>query len=172
MIKTALAMLAALAFTGCVTDDESTSTTEAYVSGSPDSSCPQRDLAAARRATARFHDIAAAERAGYADSGLPCIEGQGFHWLNPSLLGNHDVTTPAALLYFPDDDGEMRLIALEWITPISSSTQTADHLFGQTFHGPNHEEGVPFDFFALHVWAWLNNRAGLFSDTNPRIHCR
>ncbi|TMQ20072.1 MAG: hypothetical protein E6J91_04765 [Deltaproteobacteria bacterium] len=102
---------------------------------------------------------------------MPCIEGQGFHWLKPSLLGNHDVTTPAALLYFRDDDGELELIAIEWITPISSSTQTADVLFGQTFHGPEHVDGVPFDFFGLHVWAQLNNRTGLFSDTNPRISC-
>jgi hypothetical protein len=170
MNKTVLAALTALAFTGCVTGDESTSSDGALENGSLDSSL-QRDLARARRATAAFQDIRAAEAAGYADSGLPCIEGQGFHWLKPSLLGSQDVTTPAAVMYFPDDDGRMQLVALEWITPISSSTQQADHLFGQTFHGPEHEEGVPFDFFGLHVWAWLHNRTGLFSDTNPRISC-
>jgi hypothetical protein len=171
MIKTALATLTALAFTGCVIGDESTSSNGANESGSLESSRLQRDLAAARRATAAFQDIAKAEAAGYANSGLPCIEGQGFHWLKPSLLGGTDVTAPAALLYFPDEYGEMELIALEWIEPIADSTTKADVLFGQTFHGPEHVDGVPFDFFGLHVWAWLNNRSGLFSDTNPRIHC-
>jgi hypothetical protein len=171
MNKTVLATLTALAFTGCINGDGSTSSDGALENGSLESSSVQRDLARLRAATAQFRDIAAAEAAGYADSGLPCIDGQGFHWLKGSLLGNHDVTTPAALMYVPTDDGEMRLIAVEWITPISSSTQQADHLFGQTFHGPEHVDGVPFDFFGLHVWSQLNNRTGLFSDTNPRIRC-
>lgn len=170
MLRTVLAMLAAIAVNGCATGDGSTSTDGAFESGALDASA-QRDVARLRAATAKFRDIRVAEANGYANSGLPCIEGQYFHWLNPSLLGNHDVTKPAALMYAPTEDGGMRLIAVEWITPISSPTQAADTLFGQTFHGPEHVDGVPFDFFGLHVWAWLENRTGLFSDTNPRVRC-
>jgi hypothetical protein len=168
MIKTVLATLTALAFTGCVIGDSGTSDTGAYEL----TALQQSDLNRARQATDAFHSVAAIEAAGYANSGLPCFEGQGFHWLNPSLLGSLDVTTPAAVMYTPDDKGVLKLIALEWITPISDPSQTPPTLFGQTFHGPEHVDGVPFDFYGLHVWAWLNNGSGLFSDTNPKIHCQ
>ena len=168
MTRTVFAALATLSFAGCVIGDESTSSNGALEI----SAMKPSDLVRARQATVAFHDIAVAEAAGYANSGLPCFEGQGFHWLKPSLLGSTDVTTPAAVMYIPDDTGAMKLIALEWITPISSSTQQPDFLFGQTFHGPEEEEGVPFTFFNLHVWAWEQNQTGLFSDLNPKIHCR
>ena len=167
MLKTVLATLAALAFTGCVIGDASTSNDGAFEL----SPAQQSDLVKARQATDAFHSVAAAEAAGYGNSGLPCIAGQGFHWLKGSLLGNLDVTTPAALLYFPDDTGALKLLAIEWITPISDPAQTAPTLFGQTFHGPEHVDGVPFDFYGLHVWTWLANGTGLFSDTNPKIRC-
>ena len=167
MLKTVLATLAALAFTGCVIGDESTSNNGALEL----TTMQQSDLVKARQATDAFHSVAAAEAAGYGNSGLPCFEGQGFHWLNPSRLGSLDVTAPAAVMYIPDSTGALKLLALEWITPISDPAQTPPTLFGQTFHGPEHVDGVPFDFYGLHVWAWLSNGTGLFSDTNPKIHC-
>lgn len=167
MTKTMLATLAALTITGCIIGDEPTSSNGALEL----TASQQSDLTRARQATDPFHSVAAAEAAGFGNSGLPCIEGQGFHWLDPALLGNLDVTTPAAVMYTPDDKGALKLIALEWITPITDPSQTPPTLFGQTFHGPEHVDGVPFDFYGLHVWAWVNNNTGLFSDTNPKIHC-
>ena len=93
------------------------------------------------------------------------------HYIKGSLIGTNDVTLPQLLLYFPDDTGTLELVALEWIEPIVDATTKPLTLFGQTFHGPEHVDGVPFDFFGLHVWAWENNSSGLFSDTNPKIHC-
>ena len=42
-------------------------------------------LASARKATARFHRLEQAEAEGYINLNF-CEEGEGCHWLNPSLL--------------------------------------------------------------------------------------
>lgn len=166
MTKTVLAVLAGLSITGCVLGDEGSSSDGAYQSGAL-----QGDLTAARIATANYHDFSVATAAGYVNTGLACIEGQGFHYIRPDLLGTNDVTRPQVLLYLPDSAGTLELVALEWIQPIDDSTTQPNVLFGETFHGPNNIDGVPFPFFGLHVWAWQENPNGLFSDTNPRIHC-
>ena len=165
MTKTMLAMFAVLSITGCVVGDEPPR------SEALESATLQADLTAARQATANYHDLSVASAAGYVNTGLPCIEGQGVHYIKGSLIGTNDVTLPQLLRYFPDATGTLELVALEWIEPIVDATTKPLTLFGQTFHGPEHVDGVPFDFFGLHVWAWKNNSSGLFSDTNPNIHC-
>ena len=42
-------------------------------------------IASARKATARFHRVEQAEAEGYINLNF-CEEGEGCHWLNPSLL--------------------------------------------------------------------------------------
>ena len=131
------------------------------------------DLRAARRATAAYHKIERAEDDGYGDSGLPCMEGQGFHWLNPDYLGSLDPRTPAALLYAPGHRGHLRLVAVEWIVPIDDpeNPPPPPTLAGHTFHGPKTIEGVPFTFYLLHAWIWSRNPDLLFADTSPDVSC-
>jgi hypothetical protein len=130
------------------------------------------DLAAAAVSTARYLDIANAEADGYVNSGLPCIDGQGFHFINNALVGTNDVRHPQLLVYQPRANGSLRLVSLEWLTPVDATNQNNPPvLFGQTFHGPNMIDGVPFPFFALHVWLWQLNPDGLFEDTTPRFSC-
>ena len=80
----------------------------------------------AKPATARFHDLEKARAAGYtvrvADAaGLTCIAqpGQGamgIHMLNPALLdGAVDAELPELLVYEPKKDGELKLVALEYL---------------------------------------------------------
>src|SRR5688572_12040214 len=52
-----------------------------------------KDLARARRATAKFHSVAAAEAAGYTGVNEPCVEepglgAMGIHFINPPLLAD------------------------------------------------------------------------------------
>src|SRR4026208_1766549 len=77
-------------------------------------------LASARTATARFHRVEQAEAEGYINLNF-CEEGEGCHWLNPSLLdGQFDPTRPEILLYLRDGDG-WRLVAVEYVVPLSMS---------------------------------------------------
>src|SRR5262249_55983035 len=122
----------------------------------------QRELAAARQATAKYHNLDAARADGFVNTGLPCIEGQGLHYINPSWIGTLDVEKPQILVYAPGD----HLVALEWFVPASLAGDVPPTLFGQTFHGSSAD-----GFYFLHVWAWEANPNGMFADTHPRIHC-
>lgn len=145
--------------------------------------------AVAAAATARFHDLDAAKAAGYTAlvtdvNGLTCIAdpngagGMGVHYANPSLLGDGgaiDPTKPEALVYAPNADGQPKLAALEYILFASEwpgGLNDPPTLFGQQFfYTPaGNRYGLPA-FWALHVWIWQPNSAGLFQPWNPRVHC-
>lgn len=147
------------------------------------------DAAVAAAATARFHDLDAAQAAGYtihvADAaGLTCIaqpgEGaMGDHFANGALLldsGVIDAAEPEALVYERRNDGTFKLVALEYIV-FQADWQAAGNtsppaLFGRTFDlvaSPN-RYGLPA-FYALHAWLWKPNPSGLFYAWNPHVSC-
>jgi hypothetical protein len=132
----------------------------------------QPGLEQVRRATAAFHSVALAERAGYADSGLPCFDdpsgGMGFHWVRGPLDDAPQANSPDALVYEPGPDGRMRLVAVEYLMAFDASPNQAPELFGQTFH----ELDLPqfgLHVWELHAWVWRPNPAGMFADFNPRV---
>jgi len=89
------------------------------------------------QATLPFHDVDEAVAAGYAPTDEcvddPNLGGMGYHYVNPALIedGIVDPTIPEALLYAPARDGEIRLVAVEYVanddddTPCSVSLSTA-----------------------------------------------
>lgn len=151
------------------------------------------DLVRAAFATARFHSLDVAGRAGYAlpDAPAPlheCIsngaEGaMGFHYIKGSLLDTTlNPTQPEALVYAPDRRGRLHLAALEFV--VFQDAWNAEHpdtmpeLFGQMFMpvnaAPGHGSNTVFDippFYMLHVWLWDFNPSGLFNPWNPRVSC-
>ncbi len=135
----------------------------------------KRDLAEARQATARFHNVDKARAAGY----LPaehCVEApglgaMGFHNPNPDLMDLAvDHRKPELLLYAPEKDGGLRLVGIEYFVPYVG--QAAPELFGQRFDGPmaGHEPGMP-EHYDLHVWLWKHNPDGMFAPFNPKVSC-
>src|SRR5919197_1355906 len=81
-------------------------------------------LSAARAGTAQFHQLDAAQAAGYTAevidlNGFACIDdpagtgGMGIHFLNPGLLdGQVNAATPELVIYEPTKNGDMRLVAV------------------------------------------------------------
>ena len=142
--------------------------------GTPTASAPEQklspqnlaDLAAARKATARFHRVEQAEAEGYINLNF-CEEGEGCHWLKPSLLdGQFDLTQPEILLYVRDGDG-WRLVGVEYAVPLSLSPGVAPEGFaGDADTWREDSEGV--GLWELTVWLWLNNPNGMFEQHNPR----
>lgn len=135
------------------------------------------DLVALRRATARFHDVAAAEDAGWDFvipdlSGRPCFQsaagGMGYHHANTGLLdGTVDAAEPEALLYVPAKNGKLRLAGVEYIVPAAAWPHARPpQLYGQEFP---FVEG--FGVYGLHVWLWQENPEGLFAAWNPTVSC-
>lgn len=143
----------------------------------------------ASAATARFHDLEAAQAAGYVVhvqdvSGATCIaqagEGaMGDHFANPDLLldgGVIDAAKPEVLVYEQRNNGSYKLVALEYVV-FKADWEAAGHtsppaLFGQTFDfidSPN-RYGLP-PFYALHAWIWKPNPSGLLYAWNPNVSC-
>ena len=134
-----------------------------------------------RRSTARFNEVAAAEKAGYAPF-LGCVSGpqegaMGLHYVNGDLVGDGllDAQRPEALMY-EVKDGRLRFVGVEFIVLAeawdAAHKKTPPTLMGQAFHftpSPN-RYGIPA-FYALHVWAWKHNPHGMFVDWNPKVSC-
>jgi hypothetical protein len=130
------------------------------------------ELNQVRRATAAFHSVALAEQAGYADSGLPCFDdpsgGMGFHWVRGPLDDAPRATSPDALVYAPGADGQLQLVAVEYLMAFDASPNEAPELFGQEFH----ELDLPqfgLHVWELHAWIWQPNPAGTFADYNVNV---
>ncbi len=136
-----------------------------------------------REATARYKDVERAQAEGYTPV-LGCVsspdEGaMGVHYLNPVLFGDGvvDAAHPELLVYEPQRNGRMRLVAVEYIMIADNwDTRHADGsppiLMGQLFDyapGPNRFRLPPN--YSLHVWAWKYNPKGTFSMWNPRVSC-
>ena len=131
-----------------------------------------RDLASLRRATASFHRFEAATAAGWSAQITGCMSspdgGMGFHYGNPAIIdGAVSVDAPELLLYEPEENGRMRLVAVEYIVPLSAWTSASPpRLFGHDFH-----VNAAFGIWALHAWVWKKNPSGMFADWNPNVSC-
>jgi len=153
----------------------------------------QSSLSAARDATAGFHDLGAANAAGYsvrvADlAGITCIAsadgGMGVHYLNPALapelfdpsvVPTINAETPELLVYRPGSNGKLNLVALEYLTIKSSwdaSHAAPPSLFGHRFDSTpaGNRYGLPA-FYSLHAWIWAHNPTDIFAPYNPKVTC-
>jgi hypothetical protein len=125
-----------------------------------------------RQANARFQDVKVAVAEGYAP--IPCTSGidggaMGVHYVNAKFLQDEtpDLKRPQAVMYEPGPDGQMRLIAVEYIS-LKGPASLEGQLF--SFQGSPNRYGLPA-FYELHVWAWKPNPKGAFADFNPTVTC-
>lgn len=129
---------------------------------------PLRELAQVRNATAKYHDLDQAEADGYISIDF-CEPNEGCHWLNPSLVdGNFDLEHPEILLYAPDENGGLHLVAVEYVVPLSAFPGAPPEGFtGDADTWREDTEGA--GLWELTCWIWQNNPDGLFSQHNVRL---
>jgi hypothetical protein len=105
------------------------------------------ELAAVRRATARFHRLSEALAAGYTiPPNEPCVAvpglgAMGTHAPNPGLIDNDlDPTRPELLLYLRKPNGNVRLLGVEYLLPVlvsaTSGATTGDPWVSPDFNNP------------------------------------
>ena len=142
----------------------------------------------AAQATARFHDVGTAKRAGYgllkdaqgvaciAMDGMPAMGAMGVHFASKTLLGDGRlaVSKPEALVYAPTGSG-LRLAAVEYVVleaQWDAKHASAPALFGHRFNltPAGNRFGLPA-FYSLHAWIWKQNPAGKFAMWNPEVSC-
>lgn len=130
---------------------------------------------AVKATTSRFNSTTQAIRAGYAQAS-PCVVspfgGMGYHWVNQSLVDPFfDPYQPEAMLYEPDAQGNLKLVAVEYI--VINAGQPAPTFDGQDFDlggsPPLTERNIPH--WTLHVWLHKTNPSGLFAPFNPDVSC-
>jgi hypothetical protein len=157
--------------------------------------------APARSATAKYHSLTVAKKAGYsilADAaGITCIAepqmgAMGVHYVNGDLVKDPgiDAKHPEALVYAPDRHGGLHLAALEYVVikadwdakqvlPPSLGygggvrvPPAPPWLFGHEFNFTDAPNRYGLPpFYSLHAWVWKDNPAGTFEMWNPSVHC-
>ncbi len=96
--------------------------------------------------------------------------------MRSSATAQVKLLTPEAVIYEPQEDGDMELVAVEYV--VLKSAWRAEHptgrprLMGQRFElvKAGNRYGLP-NFFELHIWAWRANQNGMFEDWNPDVSC-
>ena len=125
-----------------------------------------------RTANARFADIKQAISEGYTP--IPCADdtmggSMGVHYVSMDQIKTDtvDIKKPQAILYEPEADGSLKLMAVEYFTT-KGPTDLEGHLFN--YMGMPNRWGLPAEF-ELHVWAWKKNPAGDNADFNMDATC-
>ncbi|MCB2137447.1 MAG: hypothetical protein KDE08_16140 [Rhodobacteraceae bacterium] len=138
-----------------------------------------KDAEASRLAAERYYRIEDALAAGYeplfdcTDNGKAGAMGQ--HYINRTYAMDSvlDVSQPDVLMYEPQVDGSMHLVALEYIVFQAQWTGDKVPVFlgheMQLKHKVGTHEVDPF--YELHVWHWRDNPSGMIADNNPAVSC-
>jgi hypothetical protein len=143
-------------------------------------------LSVVRASTAGFQNfgrVSADGRGEFRDAmNIACIDApglgaMGIHYVKGSIVGDGaiDAADPEAVIYEPQANGRMRLVAVEYV--VFKADWDANHssppsLFGEPFNftpSPN-RYGLP-PFYSLHAWLWKHNPSGMFAPWNPDVSC-
>ena len=166
------------------------------------------DLATVRAATERFRDVNVALAEGYIRDpmnvcdtapmmGRPAALGaMGVHYFRPDLLGisappnprvsgsgtHTDFNKPAILIYEPQADGSLALVAVENLVFIkaweAAGNKELPTYQGQSFNKMADDSATAVDeahmfepHYDLHVWLYRDNTNGMFAQFNPNVSC-
>jgi hypothetical protein len=147
----------------------------------------QDDLAAVRGVTAQFHRIEAAIAAGYElgyENGAevqiitgciahPTAGAMGYHYFNKELVDDLvvDPLRPEGLVYAPAANGELKLVAVEYVVPGANSNPPGVSEPPSVFGMEMHILVPAVGFYIQHAWIWQHNPDGMFADWNPEVTC-
>lgn len=146
----------------------------------PNSAYHNKTLAEARQGTVHYKNVEDAILANY-EMASPCVSGpmggMGYHFVNFMLIDdNVDPRQPEALVYEPQKNGKLQLVAVEYI--VDAETWDANNdgppmLGDQVFDDFRSLVNNPLRFphYQLHVWIWKHNPAGMHTPYNPNVNC-
>ena len=165
-------------------------------------------LADVRAAAERYRDVRQAIADGYTTDhkcvtaamlGMPAELGaMGLHYVRRDLLGlpdkpagrvrgtgtYTDFRKPAMLVYEPQADGSLTLVAVENLVFASAWHDTAGNKEPPSFHGRKYpllkdNPATPVDeahgwepHYEQHLWVFRDNPNGAYSPVNPNVTCR
>ena len=179
----------------------------AQPAASSDNAAEDPTLDAVRAATDKYRDVNVALAEGYlrdpgdfcetADMmGRPASDGaMGIHFFRPDMLGitataprvdgvgtHTDFLTPAVLIYEPQADGSLELVAVENLVFLAA-WEAAGNTEPPAFHGVAYDRMVDdpatetdeahmfAPHYDRHVWIYRENPSGVFAQFNPAVSC-
>jgi len=145
-------------------------------------------LDALRKSLEKYRDYKAAVRDRYLST-VGCVHysgekiphhmeyakgAMGVHFVNVTVRGAPDPMKPNILIYEPVGK-DLKLVAVEWLVPLTADTKERPSLFDQPFMGPmeGHWPLIPKEYvhYDLHAWLFKDNPLGMFAPTNPNASC-
>lgn len=128
----------------------------------------KRELARARAATARYHQLENALADGYVDIDV-VIPNMGHHYLNSGLLDAvFEVERPELLVYAERPNGTLKLVAVEYAVPrdpVNPPPAPEGFTGDEDVWFPD----TNFNLWTLHAWVWHGNPDGILSAFNPHV---
>jgi hypothetical protein len=138
------------------------------------SAAANQELAAARRATAKYHDFQQAVDDGFVEAPVGCIPGEGIHYRAPDEFPNteldcvFDPEDPEVLHYAPKPNGELQLIGVEYLVPVACGAAPPEGFSGDA---DEWELEIGGTVWALNAWIWQGVPDGVFAFRSDKITC-
>ena len=127
---------------------------------------PIGELALARAASAKYHDVQKAYDDGYVDINV-VLPNMGRHLMRQDLVnGSFNPEEPQLLVYSEGPGARLKLVAVEYAVPINLSASAPEGFTGSA------DEWTPnqtFGLWLLHAWVWKDNPDGMFNPTNSQV---
>ncbi|MEK7400804.1 MAG: hypothetical protein AABZ80_00420 [Gemmatimonadota bacterium] len=127
-----------------------------------------------RAATRAYQSLDSAVAAGYPKTVAQCLVHEhhgamGYHHVNRDHVdAKLEIEKPEILLYERLEDGAYHLNGVEYIVPFAawSRDSTPPTLMGRKMMREDN-----LKIWYTHVWAWTDNKDGLFANFNPSVQC-
>lgn len=98
------------------------------------------------------------------------VPNMGFHYLNPALAdGTFDLLKPEVILYVPDDNGDLQMVAVEFSIAPEDPNNHGNPPEGLTGNIDEWHFNEEIGHWQLHVWTIMENPDGIFASFNPAI---
>lgn len=131
----------------------------------------QPEMERLRAAITAYDHIHHAQHDGYDTEVTGYRSQMGFHYLNAPLLDDKfEVEKPEILLYAPDENNNLKFVAVEYAVPISDMDNPPPAPEGFKGDADVWEINTEFKLWTLHVWVKLENPHGIFASHNPALH--
>ncbi|NNJ41275.1 MAG: hypothetical protein HKP60_10435 [Eudoraea sp.] len=122
-----------------------------------------------KAATIKYQDVDLATAEGFFDaSGF--VPNMGHHYILPSRIDEtFELNKPEILLYVPNPDSGMELVAVEYAIPIEDMENPGSPPEGFTGKDDVWEINPNLEQWQLHVWIFRENPEGIFKPHNPAV---
>ena len=131
----------------------------------------QPEVERLRAAITPYDFIEHAKHDGYDNEVTGYRTQMGYHYLKASILDDKfEVEKPEILLYAPDDNNDLKFVAVEYAVPIADLNNPPPVPEGFKGDADVWEINTEFKLWTLHVWVKLENPNGIFASHNPSLH--